>query len=426
MPKRNKNKKRVKKKVQKRNYNHMIEESSNFNIKEEKPKKLTNPKKKELSNLDEKTKENFFNFNFQIDKTYMPPPNTIKESVENRKLNLPIYNLLLASYDPDSNKNNLKNLKIKEDCLNNNTIYKDGNCFFRSISTFFSNSEEYHLFFRNLIYDYIRANYDELISEFPYIYYNGKSIDLDDYIPLIKVNGTYAGEFECNIISKMFSINILLLEYIINQENNENYYSYITYFGKLEKNSYQPLCILEFQQNIKHFEILYFDNNYRDSEILFEENDCLYEHQKKNNNKSGNINKKNTNIKNVIKNDISNSVNKLNNFENNLIEEITDLSLDKKDNIHRNEDNNIKFSGIDIENETKINPISDVKIQITKDIINHLNNLLKNEIINIENNYLNKQKEESIHLGHDYPTYPLSYISPEEFYADIYIKIYFN
>ena len=259
----------------------MIEESSNFNIKEEKPKKLTNPKKKELSNLDEKTKENFFNFNFQIDKTYMPPPNTIKESEENRKLNLPIYNLLLASYDPDSNKNNLKNLKIKEDCLNNNTIYKDGNCFFRSISTFFSNSEEYHLFFRNLIYDYIRANYDELISEFPYIYYNGKSIDLDDYIPLIKVNGTYAGEFECNIISKMFSINILLLEYIINQENNENYYSYITYFGKLEKNSYQPLCILEFQQNIKHFVILYFDKNYRDSEILFEENDCLYEHQKK-------------------------------------------------------------------------------------------------------------------------------------------------
>ena len=88
MPKRNKNKKPVKKKVQKRNYNKMIEESSNFNIEEEKPKKLTNPKKKESANLDEFIKDNFFNFNFQIDKTYMPPPNSIIESEENRKLNL--------------------------------------------------------------------------------------------------------------------------------------------------------------------------------------------------------------------------------------------------------------------------------------------------------------------------------------------------
>ena len=213
MPKNKKNKKSVKKKVKKRTYNKMIEESSKIHLKEEKLKKSINPKpKKKESNISEEfNKDNFFNFNFQIDKDYMPPSNTILESEDNRKLNIPIYNLLVASYDPNNDNNNLKNLKIKEDCLNNISIYKDGNCFFRSISTFFSNSEEYHLFFRNLIYDYIRVNFDELISEFPYIYYNGKSIDLDDYIPLIKINGTYAGEFECNIISKMFNINILLL-----------------------------------------------------------------------------------------------------------------------------------------------------------------------------------------------------------------------
>ena len=85
-------------------------------------------------------------------------------------------------------------------------------CFFRSISTFFTNSEEYNLFFRNLLYDYIRVNFEELIAEYPYIYYNDISINLDDYIPLIKINGTYAGEFECNIISNMLNINILLLE----------------------------------------------------------------------------------------------------------------------------------------------------------------------------------------------------------------------
>ena len=47
----------------------------------------------------------------------MPPFNSIIESEENRKLNLSILNLLLASYDPNSDKTNLKNLKIKEDCF---------------------------------------------------------------------------------------------------------------------------------------------------------------------------------------------------------------------------------------------------------------------------------------------------------------------
>ena len=355
----------------------------------------------------------------------MPPSNIILESEDNRKLNIPIYNLLVASYDPNNDNNNLKNLKIKEDCLNNISIYKDGNCFFRSISTFFSNSEEYHLFFRNLIYDYIRVNFDELISEFPYIYYNGKSIDLDDYIPLIKINGTYAGEFECNIISKMFNINILLLQYTTDDNTNENYYSYITYFGKLEENSYRPLCILEFQQNNKHFEPLFFDNNYKDINILYEVKGFTNEQPENIQKKCESKNE--IKAKKIIENIIKVSKNKdscLNMLENNVIEDITNLSLDKiNENIRKNEENNIKINNISITNDNKIYDISEIKKQITRDIINHLNNFLKNENLSINNNDLNNLNYDLIHFGNDYPYYPLSYVSPEEFYADIYYRI---
>ena len=68
----------------------------------------------------------------------------------------------------------------------------------------------------------------------------------------------------------MFNINILLLQYTTDDNTNENYYSYITHPGKPEKNSHRPLCISEFQQNNKHFEPLFFDNNYKDFNILYE------------------------------------------------------------------------------------------------------------------------------------------------------------
>ena len=41
------------------------------------------------------------------------------------------------------------------------------------------------------------------------MYYNGKAIDTDDYIPLIIQKGKYAGELEANILAKILNINIL-------------------------------------------------------------------------------------------------------------------------------------------------------------------------------------------------------------------------
>ena len=37
-------------------------------------------------------------------------------------------------------------------------IQKDGNCFFRAVSKFLSGTEIYHLYFKNITYNYIIKN----------------------------------------------------------------------------------------------------------------------------------------------------------------------------------------------------------------------------------------------------------------------------
>ena len=108
-----KNKKVVKKKAIKRNYNKMKADTINFQMAEEKSKLPVKPKIKD-SNSTESRQDNIFTFNFQIDKTYMPPSNVILKNEGNRKLNLPIYNLLLESYSPNKDINNLKKNEIKQ------------------------------------------------------------------------------------------------------------------------------------------------------------------------------------------------------------------------------------------------------------------------------------------------------------------------
>ena len=178
-----KNKKRQKPK--KRNYNSMIAENKEkFSQKENTEDIIKRHHKKKAKlpkNNDNSPDENyFFNFPFQIDKTNVPPNDVIKKNSSNRKANLPLYSILSNSYTENKEKNDLKNIKFKENNFMTDEIYKDGNCFYRAISSFFCGTEEYHLFFRNLIYDYIMSDYDNILISFPYVYFNGKTIDIDE------------------------------------------------------------------------------------------------------------------------------------------------------------------------------------------------------------------------------------------------------
>ena len=49
---------------------------------------------------------------------------------------------------------NLNNNILEENTVFERNIYGDGNCFFLSVSFFFTNSQNYHEYYRNYIYNY--------------------------------------------------------------------------------------------------------------------------------------------------------------------------------------------------------------------------------------------------------------------------------
>ena len=324
-------------------------------------------------------------------------------------------------------KNDLKNIKFKENNFITDEIYKDGNCFYRAISSFFCGTEEYHLFFRNLIYDYIMSDYDNILISFPYVYFNGKTIDIDEYIPMIKKNGHYAGDFENYLMSKMLNINILILEYKENHEILDNsYFTFVTFFGNMRNEESLPLCILEYQPKDKHYQLLYYDNNRDINDALYIDEINADKNIKTNSMEQINVNEKEMplqkkeNFENYSKNiDENNILNDLNNLK---LEYNKNIQIKDSEviNINRNLFNNIQneFTKDDSQN------INEYKIEITKVIINTLISFLKDEYSKIEE--INKNKNNELHRGEDYPIYPLPYINPEEFYADIYNYLYFR
>ena len=76
-------------------------------------------------------------------------------------------------------------------------------------------------------------------------------MNTDEYIHLIKENGNYGGELECNLITKIIPINILVLTY--HQLNDGTYcFKYYNYYGKQNNENYIPLCIMEYKESNMH------------------------------------------------------------------------------------------------------------------------------------------------------------------------------
>ena len=120
---------------------------------------------------------------------------------------------------------------------------------------------------RNLLYNYIINHYEYIITEFPYVYYNGSPINTDEYIPLIQESGNFGGELECNIFTNVIPINILVLTYNEN-DNGINLYNYYMYYGYQNVDNYIPLCILDYNESKKHYQLLYYNKHFTD-DIFF-------------------------------------------------------------------------------------------------------------------------------------------------------------
>ena len=122
----------------------------------------------------------------------------------------------------------IKSLIISHQNLNKDLfkiidIGKDGNCFHRTLSLYFTNEETYFNFFRNQIYLAAKNNIESLNEFFvedeeDQILVNNK---IEGYIEKIIENMFFAGNVEINLAAKIFAINIAIYEII----NNNKYYT---------------------------------------------------------------------------------------------------------------------------------------------------------------------------------------------------------
>lgn len=99
-------------------------------------------------------------------------------------------------------------------------IEGDGNCFYRTISQAFFNTQEFHKEIRMQIYEYARLNKDNLKD----LVLSDENIDTVEYIEKIKLNSRYAGDLEIAICSIIYQINIIIYNY--NQEGYKLYTKY--------------------------------------------------------------------------------------------------------------------------------------------------------------------------------------------------------
>ena len=124
------------------------------------------------------------------------------------------------------------NLILSKELIIEVPISKDGNCWYRTLSAFFTGNQEHYKIFLQLIYEAIKLNKENCV---PFFLNNGEDIDdiivnmkFDNYIEEIKKDKFYAGAIELSVSSILFNINISF--YILeNKANKANkFYTHYT------------------------------------------------------------------------------------------------------------------------------------------------------------------------------------------------------
>ena len=149
---------------------------------------------------------------------------------------------------------------IKDDIIFIRKICGNGNCYFRCLNLFFTDSQNYYNYYRNYIYNYLKANEIKYALDYPFIYRNEKIVNFKEYIQSLNTDSFFSGEFEMRLTVDIFSINVLILEY------NEIYKGFV-YKNKIENinnEKVKPTMILEYTtiNSIGLYNILYLKDNY--------------------------------------------------------------------------------------------------------------------------------------------------------------------
>jgi len=243
--------------------------------------------------------------NFRVVKsTEIPILEEINKTVKFRNNNNFLYHFVINHENIDS-----KYLIEKE-------IGGDGNCFFRNLSYYYTNLEKYHLFFRELLYNYIIDNQTNVIKDFPQIVIKEKIVNTKDYIPNIAIAGNYANGFEIGNIVKILNLNIAVYTKEFYNNNNNFYYKFHSYFNIEDTEYKRNLMLILYNPNNEHYIHIYYNKN----NANFNTNNKIIKSTT------------NDNINNIKNSNISNNkiMNDLESDIKNLIKKYANLSISNK------------------------------------------------------------------------------------------------
>ena len=139
-----------------------------------------------------------------------------------------------------------------------------GNCFYKAISQFFFNTENYHIFYRKEISEYIEKKKDTDSINYPYIYKNEKDmLTWHEYFNELKLTGTFAGQYEIINTSLLYNCNIIIYRNNNYTDQDQNYsFQFETIINKYSNyiNPFASIILLGWVNN-NHYVLLFPKKN---------------------------------------------------------------------------------------------------------------------------------------------------------------------
>ena len=116
----------------------------------------------------------------------------------------------------------------------------DGNCFYRVLARYYTDDQNNHNIFRQIIYESAKVNKEEFKlffkddeSQIDEVLVNMK---YDNYVEEIKRDGFYAGILELGLASIIFKLNISV--YVITEQNTNVYKHYTNIWFDINNKTY--------------------------------------------------------------------------------------------------------------------------------------------------------------------------------------------
>ena len=112
-------------------------------------------------------------------------------------------------------------IKFNRRKLRINTVDTDGNCFFRAISDQLFGGEDEHKQLRKTVVQHLRENKEE------YKLFIENDMNIDKYINLMSLSGTWGGQLEMSVLAKIYKFNVIMHQ-VDNEDIVQQFYPWNT------------------------------------------------------------------------------------------------------------------------------------------------------------------------------------------------------